>query len=121
MKHKFLGIGALLLGLSGCDKPNQTNNEQYETIRGVPISVAHSNDHSYNCLATILEINSESYPILASSCEVTSLELYTEAIALLQAVTNRNGTIELTGRYLTPRYFEIKEISVLGFQYILEH
>ena len=114
---RALGIGALVLALSGCvnnQSGNQQSNNQYQTIRGAPISVAESYARMEGSLATVLDVEGKHVLAYTSNGNTRS---NAEATALIQSEISDGDEepIELMGNYDGNR-FVIKRVNANGYQ-----
>jgi len=110
-------VGALALGGIGCSDNGQSNqqvNNQYQTIIGVPISVAESYARLKGSLATVLDVEGK-YVLAYTSKGNTRTNA--EATALIQSEISDGDEepIELMGRYDGNRFI-IKRVNANGYQ-----
>ena len=113
--NRVLGIGSLALALGGCGTDSSYDDSaQYQTIRGLPISVAGGEYGGIYTLAIVLDV--EGRHVLARKYGVShvtkSLLRNVSGVALVQSEISDGDEepIELRGRY-DGDIFEIKGIS----------
>ena len=119
--RKSLGIGALALALSGCENnqsDNQQSNNPYQTIRGIPISVANTSRNFSTDLVTVLDVDGRH--VLAYAYASGGTIEYTMAVALIQSEISDGDEepMELSGRYdgYNGNRFLIDKVNANGHQ-----